>query len=106
MTQRLPSNPIDRAAALLTNSLPGTRMSLPGALPADAAELVMEARNHRAQMYASMEDLSDRLRQVAEQMDRTGVVLHLVDEEDESSLVEHMEAAARTLADQNGHGHR
>lgn len=95
--QRLPKDPIDRAAALLARSLPATRETLPASLPPEAAQIIMQARNERAVMYSSMEDLSDRCRILGEEMVESGVVMHLVDDEDADSMVNHIEEAHRSL---------
>lgn len=95
MTPRLSKDPLDRANELLTRSLPGIRL-LPATMPPRVAELVLEARIVRAQTYSEMEDYSDRCRSLAEDMERMGVVIHLVDSEDEDSLVTHMERVEET----------
>lgn len=95
--RRLPRDPVDRAATLVSNSLPGARALLPAALPPEAAELILEARKVRAVTYSSMEDLTDRCRRVAEEMDQLGVVMHLVDDADAESLVHHIDQATKTV---------
>ncbi len=98
-SERLPKDPMERTIALLDRSLPGIRIALPACLPAEAAEYIMQARNERATMYASAEDLRDRYRTLAEDMEETGVVMHLVDVHDEDSLVDHIDDVRRSLAE-------
>lgn len=99
MKERLPKDPLERTSALLSRSLPGTRTLMPAQLPAEVTEILMECRNERAVMYAEAEDLSDRYRTLSEEIDERGVVLHVIDEEDESSLVQHLVDVDRSLGD-------
>lgn len=94
---RLPKDPIERAAALVSMSLPGTRTSLPAYVPPEVAEMVLQARNERAEMYSSAEDLGDRYRTLSEEINERGVVLHIVDPDDEDSLVHHMDKIEQSL---------
>lgn len=94
---RLPKDPLERAAALVSSSLPGTRVMLPAFVPPEVSELVLQARNERAEMYSSAEDLGDRYRTLSEEINERGVVLHLVDPEDEDSLVHHMDKIEQSL---------
>lgn len=93
--ERLPKDPIDRTMSLLRNSLPRARKPLPR-MPPEAVADVMEARNLRAETYASMEDMTDQCRSLAETFDETGIVVDLVAPEDDDSLVHHIDTLKAT----------
>lgn len=94
--KKLPKDPGERVEVLMNHSMPGTRAWLPACLPDDAAEAIMAGRAARAVMYATAEDLNDRVRELGDNMRDLGVVMHLVDEEDETSWVKHMTDSERT----------
>jgi hypothetical protein len=94
---RLPRNAIERTELLVARSQPSPRAPIPTCVTAEASQDIRESRSTRAVMFASMEDHSDRVRALSEEMDAAGVVLDLVDAEDESSLVRHMALAAGSL---------
>ena len=97
--ERLPKDPIERASALLTRSLPGVRTALPSIVPPEVSELILQARNDRAPMYAEAEDLADRYRTLSEEINERGVVLFVIDPDDETSLVHHMDKIEQSLAE-------
>lgn len=86
----LPKDPALRAEALVQRSLPDPDQAPPGAVSPAVYRETTTARNLRAATYAGMEDLADQCRQMAEDIDASGIVVDLIDPDDEDSLVRSM----------------
>lgn len=83
---RLPRDPHERAAELVRRAAPDP--SLPHLeLPEDVTRMRRESANMRASMYAQLEDSSDDLIRLAEVLDNSGVVIDMMDADDDDSLV-------------------
>jgi hypothetical protein len=87
---RLPAEPRARALELVRRSLPNPQLQRM-VLPADVEAEIQEMRNQRAEVYAALDDSSDRILTLREDIDRSGVVVDVVD--DESSLVVAIDSA-------------
>lgn len=98
MSQRLPTNPFLRISEAVRRSLPSARVAAVD-LPVPAIHQVCEARNRRAVMYAEMEDVADRFRRQAEAAEASGIVLDVVGDDDEDSLVTSIDRLEESLED-------
>lgn len=100
MRDRLPADPHDRLVEAVRRSLPNPTVPDDCAdYPEHAARKRAEARNDRALMYASMEDITDRCLQAADNVTSSGVVLDINDPADDDSLVQSIDAIEDTLDD-------
>ncbi len=96
----LPRNPYERALELVRRSAPSTTYELASPLvPDDARQELRKAANLRAEQYASMDDLSDECHYLAEEISSSGVVIDVINEEDDNSLVTSIDMAEDSLAD-------
>lgn len=83
---RLPTDPYERTIALVRMSAPSPDAPLTG-LPSDLDRMVREGDRDRAVLYASMDDISDRCRRLADEIESSGVVVDVIDPDDDCSLV-------------------
>jgi len=93
---KLPTDPHTRSQELVRRSLPAPDAPALDMSP-EAASRLRECRNTRALLYASMEDLSDRIGHLAEEVEASGVVVDVINPDDEDSLVTAIDALDESL---------
>lgn len=99
---RLPVNPVDRAAALVRRSAPSPDAPALPPLPTDISRAVADSERERAILYAQFDDATDRCYQLADAIESSGVVIDVIDPDDEDSLVTSLDDV-RTAATAYGH---
>jgi hypothetical protein len=90
----LPTAPIARAAELIRRSAPSPDAPSMHKLPPDVARAVADADRERAILYAQFDDASDRCYQLAAAIEASGVVVDVIDPEEDDSLVTSLDGLA------------
>lgn len=93
---RLPEEPRARTLELVRRSVASSDAP-PTGLPPDLDQIVRKGERDRAVTYAAMDDLSDRCEALCEEIESSGVVVDVIDQE-EDSLVESLDNLARGIA--------
>jgi hypothetical protein len=86
MNDRLPDEPRARTLELVRRSA-ASSAAPPTNLPPDLDQMVREAERDRAVTYAAMDDLTDRCQTLAEDISSSGIVVDILDEEDDSLVI-------------------
>lgn len=88
---RLPVNPSERAVELVRRSSPSPDTPPLPALPADMVRAISDSERSRAILYAQLDDATDRCYQLAEAIETSGVVIDVIDPDEEDSLVQSLD---------------
>lgn len=96
MSDRLPADGLARSLELVRRSAPSPSAP-PTNLPPDLDQTVRQRESGRAVLYAQLDDLSDRCDRLAIDIETSGVVLDVM-EDDDDSLVSSIDGLAQAAA--------
>lgn len=85
--QPLPVEPRERTLELVRRS-EASPTAPPTGLPDELDEMVRAGERRRALLYAQFDDACDRCDRLTDIIDNTGIVITVIDPEDEDSLVQ------------------
>lgn len=85
--RRLPTDPRARSIEMVRRSA-ASPLAPPTGLPPDLDQVVRQCERDRSVIYAQLEDVLDRASRLADDIEQSGIVVDVVDFDDEDSLVQ------------------